>query len=213
MTTVKGSTESVVLGGMLTEPALACAGVIQQYGAPAFKHWREITATNAADALELTIAEVQSGDLSAMEAMLVSQAVALQAVFTTLAQRAAVQTVRENITATLGLALKAQAQSRATIQAIADIKFPRTTAFVKQTNIAHGAQQVNNGVEPPREPVLAREENSTMPNKLIAQEVAHGGTILDAGATRPAGRSHHELEPMAVINGAKKRGGKVCVRA
>lgn len=210
---MKGGTESVALGGMLTDPALACAQVVERYGAPGLKHWREINTTNAADALELTISEVQGGDLSYLEAMLVSQAVALQTMFVTLAQRAEAQTVRENISAILGLALKAQGQSRATIQALVELKHPRSTAFVKQTNIAHGAQQINNGVEPPREPVRAREEISTMPNKQLAQEVAHGGTILDAGAACSAGRSNQELEPVAVVNGAKKRGGQGSGRA
>lgn len=38
----------------------------------------------------------------------------------------------------LRLALKAQAQCRATLQTLAEIKNPRPVAFVKQANIAHG---------------------------------------------------------------------------
>lgn len=44
----------------------------------------------------------------------------------------------------LRLALKAQAQSRATVEALAEVKNPRSVAFVKQANIAHGHQQVDN---------------------------------------------------------------------
>ena len=40
--------------------------------------------------------------------------------------------------------MKAQAQSRATISALVDLKYPRQATFVKQANIAHGPQQVNN---------------------------------------------------------------------
>jgi hypothetical protein len=43
------------------------------------------------------------------------------------------------------LALKAQAQSRATIQALIELKYPKQTNFVKQANIANGHQQINNG--------------------------------------------------------------------
>lgn len=201
--------KSAVLGGMLTGPAFACGQVVECYGAPALKNWRAIDLSNVTDALEATIEDVRHGDLSELEAMLVAQAVALQTVFVTLARRAEAQTSRDNISTILGLALKAQSQSRATIQALTDLKLPRSTAFVKQANIAHGAQQVNNGVEPPR----AREEISAVPSKLLAVEVAHGGTILDAGATLAAGGGHRELEAVGVFDGTKKHQGEIRGRA
>jgi hypothetical protein len=43
------------------------------------------------------------------------------------------------------MALKAQAQSRATISALVDLKYPRTTVIAKQANVANGPQQVNVG--------------------------------------------------------------------
>lgn len=55
------------------------------------------------------------------------------------------QQYQRNLEAFLGLALKAQAQSRATILTLVDLKYPRQVAFVKQANIANGAQQMNNG--------------------------------------------------------------------
>ena len=67
---------------------------------------------------------VEGGDLSTLEAMLVSQATALQTIFTSLARRAQSQEYQKNLEAFLGLALKAQAQSRATISALVDLKYP-----------------------------------------------------------------------------------------
>ena len=87
---------------------------------------------------------VNDGDLSTLEAMLVSQATALQTVFTSLVCRAQVQTQQRHLEAFLGLAFKAQAQSRATISALVELKYPRQATFVKQANIAHGPQQVIN---------------------------------------------------------------------
>ena len=52
----------------------------------------------------------------------------------------------------LRLALKAQAQCRATVEALAEIKNPRPVAFVKQANIAQGPQQVNNRIESGADP-------------------------------------------------------------
>jgi hypothetical protein len=43
------------------------------------------------------------------------------------------------------LAFKAQSQSRAAIETLAEIKNPRQVTFFKQANIAGGNQQVNNG--------------------------------------------------------------------
>ena len=87
---------------------------------------------------------VNDGDLSTLEAMLVSQATALQTVFTSLVCRAQAQTQQRHLEAFLGLAFKAQAQSRATISALVELKYPRQATFVKQANIAHGPQQVIN---------------------------------------------------------------------
>ena len=75
---------------------------------------------------------------------MVSQATALQTVFTSLVCRAQVQTQQRHLEAFMGLAFKAQAQSRATISALVELKYPRQATFVKQANIAHGPQQVNN---------------------------------------------------------------------
>jgi hypothetical protein len=47
---------------------------------------------------------------------------------------------------------KPQAQCRATIEALAEIKNPRPVAFVKQANIAQGPQQVNNRIESGADP-------------------------------------------------------------
>jgi PDZ domain-containing secreted protein len=44
----------------------------------------------------------------------------------------------------MNMALKAQSQSRATIQALTELKYPKQATFVKQANIAGGNQQVNN---------------------------------------------------------------------
>lgn len=66
--------------------------------------------------------KVKDGDLSGLESMLVGQAMALQTIFTSLARRAASQELMPHYQAFLGLALKAQAQSRATIQAVIDLR-------------------------------------------------------------------------------------------
>ena len=146
--------------------------------------------------------QAQDGDLSHLEAMLVSQATGLQTIFTSLAKRAQVQTSQRNLEAFLGLAMKAQAQSRATIATLVDLKFPRQVAFVKQTNVSHGAQQINNHTDPGAGSRTA--ETESQQTKLL---VGHndGGTTMDTRATTTAGGCHPALQDMAPLHGADKR--------
>jgi hypothetical protein len=93
------------------------------------------------------------GDLKRAEAMLVVQAHTLDAIFNSLARRAALN-MGEYLNAAetyLRLALKAQSQCRATLETLALIKNPHPVAFVRQQNIGVN-QQVNNGSAPAAEP-------------------------------------------------------------
>ena len=106
------------------------------------------------DALDLTAlshhlserAQALQGDtpLKQVEGMLLSQAHALNAMFTSLAERATKQEYMKNLEAFTRLALKAQSQCRATLETLADIKQPRHVVIAQQANLAH-QQQVNNG--------------------------------------------------------------------
>ena len=90
------------------------------------------------------IGTIQDGDMQPIEAMLIGQAQALQTMFVSLGRQAASKTSLPQYTAFMNLALKAQSQSRATIQALVELKYPKQATFVKQANISNGHQQVNN---------------------------------------------------------------------
>ena len=128
---------------------------------------------------------VREGDMAGPEAMLVSQAMALNLVFTELARRSALN-MGEYIEASeryLRLALKAQAQRRATIETLAAIKNP-PVVIARQANISNGPQQINNG-QPPR-----AEKFETAPNELLESE---HGKRLDTGVAGASVRSHPAL--------------------
>jgi len=96
--------------------------------------------------LRQKIQQIQAGDLSDIEATLASQAITLNSIFNEMARRAAAN-MGQNLQLTesyLRMALKAQAQSRATMETLAEVKYPRSPTFVKQQNNAY-QQQVNNG--------------------------------------------------------------------
>ena len=106
----------------------------------------DIDLSELIDDLKTKVEKVQSGDMTAMEAMLVGQAHSLQTIFVSLARKASNQEYLKNYGMFMSLALKAQSQSRATIQALVELKYPKQTNFVKQANIANGHQQINNNV-------------------------------------------------------------------
>ena len=117
--------------------------------------------------LEESFKAVKAGDLSMLEETLLNQTFALNVAFTNLVARANRQENMLNLTALMNLAFKAQNQSRMTIDSLANLKNPSQTAFIKQTNIAHGHQQVNNSLE-----------NNPIPqNKLLKDSYA----TLDTG--------------------------------
>jgi hypothetical protein len=104
----------------------------------------DLAIADVADALRDKITEIQNGDMKSIEAMLISHAQALQTIFVSLGRKAAAQSQLGHYTAIMNLALKAQNQSRSTIQTFLELKFPKQATFVKQANIANGLQQINN---------------------------------------------------------------------
>ena len=123
---------------MALKPSVNGAVVVQAYQGNVIG--KDVDLSVLIDELRSTFTEVKGGDLHNLEAMLISQATALQTIFASLARRANLQEYQKNFESFLGLALKAQAQSRATITALVDLKFPKQATFVKQANIANGPQ-------------------------------------------------------------------------
>jgi len=154
---------------------------------------------------------VNDGDLSTLEAMLVSQATALQTIFTSLARRAQLQEHQKHLESFLGLALKAQAQSRATISALVDLKNPRQATFVKQANIANGPQQVNNGVGADGSAHVHghahAEKSAPEQNKLLEADHRQPGGRMDTRAAQAAERGNQAVETVEPVHRAKKPRG------
>ena len=152
---------------------------------------------------------VNRGDLAAAERMLSAQAVALNVVFSEMARVAQVNLFQapEFADRCLRLALKAQSQSRATVETLATIKNP-PVVFARQANINNGGQQqVNNGTAPLAEsvqPPAHAGKTAYRPNELI-ENMTHGRTQLDTRATAAAGRTNPSLEPVGAINRPAKR--------
>ena len=107
--------------------------------------------------MELGIQELWTGDMKHAEAMLYGQAHALQTLFTAFTLRANSQEHLKHSETYLRLALKAQSQCRTTLETLATIK-AGPVVIARQANIAHGPQQVNNGVAANNAQTSARAE-------------------------------------------------------
>lgn len=145
---------------------------------------------------DATARVTKDGDMREPEAMLYGQAVALQTIFTSLSRRAANNANGGFLGAAetyLRLALKAQAQCRVTIETLNEMKNPRPVAFVRQANIAHGPQQINNGA-PPR-----ASETETSPNELSG---ASHELLEDARASQGAIGAHPHLATLGAVHRA-----------
>jgi hypothetical protein len=141
--------------------------------------------------LEKNFKQVKEGDLSILEEMLISQSFALNMAFNSLAARASRQEDASTMQMLLNLSLKAQNQSRATMDTLINLKQPSPTTFVKQANIAQGHQQVNNGVFP--------EKNITPQNEQLGVNLER----MDIGTTTTPKRSHKEVETLGKVHGSK----------
>jgi len=180
-------------------PSVQGAGVAHEYLKQPFG---DLDMGALVECLSGGVEDVWSGDMKRAEAMLYGQANALQAIFTNLARRANAQEYLKNLETYLRLALKAQSQCRATLETLAAIK-AGPAIFARQANIAHGPQQVNNGVaaDNARSPARAGENDSARTGLLEVSD----GEWLDTGAAGAAGRGNPALATVGEIDGAAQR--------
>jgi len=204
LTSRPDETEAQTMARAALRPSVNAASVIQAYQGNLMGNDVDLQAM--VESLQATVKDVQGGELGRLEAMLVSQATALQTMFTSLARRASHQEQLKHYGVFMGLALKAQAQSRATISALVDLKYPRQATFIKQANVAHGPQQVNNGAGPDggfrtsaRAHTHAEETKPEHPELLEH----HHDERLDTGTTSATSRIDPNMETVGEVHRPK----------
>jgi hypothetical protein len=135
--------------------------------------------------------------------MLTAQSHTLDAIFNNLARRAINAEYMDNFDRYLKLALRAQSQCRATWETPSAMKNPPMVGYVRQANIAHGHQQVNNMVSAAAAASRAR-ENTDVQSKLLE---ASDDQRLDIGAEGAAGRADPAMAPLGEVNRTKNPRG------
>ena len=188
-----GEDDATGIARTVLRPAIRAAATLKEYG----KDYGDLDLAGLTHALSEQTKAATDGNLGRAEAMLIAQAHTLDAVFNTLARRAALN-IGEYLGACetyLKLALRAQSQCRATLEALAEMKHPRSVAFVGQANIAHGHQQVNNASS-------RADEVENEQSKVLEQT---DGERLDTGATDAAGGADTPLETVGAGDRAENR--------
>ena len=164
--------------------------------------------------LEIT-KRVQSGDMADMEALLVGQALSLQAMFTKYGGLINANTNNlKACQAVFNMAMKAQAQSRATVQALVELKYPKSVVITKQANITNGNQQVNNGVDvnyqsSTRTHARAHAQANTIEQNELLRSIDNEptGERMDTRKTGTHGATDKELATVATQHRRKNSRG------
>ena len=178
-------------------PTVQAAMTLMEYN----KNVGEMSINTLVADLEKQCELASKAHLVRAEALLMTQAHTLDALFNNLARRAALN-MGEYMNATetyLRLALKAQGQCRATLETLAVIKNPQPVAFVQQANIAHGPQLVNNGPAQPGEPSRAAKTENQQ-NKLLEAENGERVELKTAGT---ASEIDSSLEAVGAVHRSK----------
>ena len=192
----ENDTETAAIAAALTNPAVNSAGTIQRLDA-------QLNVNALVSELTSQIAAVNGGNMQRPEAMLFAQAETLEGLFHFLVRQALGQDRLPQYETHMRLALKAQSQSRATLEALAEIKNPRSVAFVKQANIATN-QQVNNGDNITLSAGARTRENEKPQNKLLTETSYE---TLDARRTRTTSDVNSPMEAVGAVNGTADEAG------
>ena len=179
-------------------PTVQAAVTLKEYD----KNFGDLKLNHLISALVEQTEASNEGDMKRAEAMLTTQAHTLDAIFNNLASRAIRAEYLSNLDTYLKLALRAQSQCRATWEALSAIKNPPVIGYVRQANIAHGPQQVNNGTldDMPR----SREYQNSQ-NKLMEQK---DGERLDIGTKGAAGKADPAMATLGEVDRAEDESRK-----
>ena len=189
---------AIFLAEVATHPSFNAAAVIAEFGGASGELELKALTLRLSDSVDA----VWANDMRGPEAMLYSEAHALQAIFVDLSRRATKQSHMGNYESFMRMALKAQSQCRATLETLANIKNP-PVVFARQANIAQGPQQVNNAMMPAGEP---RARGKSKPSKTNYQG-ARNELLPDARTPGAAIGSDPAMAPLGTLNGAEVRRG------
>jgi len=190
-----GKSRERLIADVVAEGIASNAWTVNRFAKPEFG---DVSLTDMVHSLRDSGNAINRNDMATAERMLYAQTVALNAMFGEMARVASCNVFKSPEWADryMRLALRAQSQSRMTVETLAAIKNP-SVVFARQANFANGHQQVNNG-----EAAVPRAgETESAPSKLLEAEDVER---LDTGAKGSAGRTHQEVEAVGKVYRSNK---------
>ncbi|WP_018649519.1 MULTISPECIES: hypothetical protein [unclassified Thioalkalivibrio] len=189
------SNEGGDMAKMLLTPGVASARAIRALEGRRLP--ASIDIVDLKEALERQVAAMRDRGSDQQEAMLLDQAVTLQQMFVRLIERAEQQTLADHHSKLLQLALRAQNQSRTTLQALAELRTPRSHVFARQANVAQN-QQINH-MESPATP--DSDKTQMTQNELLEEHSSE--QRLDTRTTSSTGTGDPAMETVGAFQRPK----------
>jgi hypothetical protein len=207
----EGEAEELALARTVLRPTVQGAVTVREYS-----KWFPGEACDLGElvnALSEQTSLVTDGKLERGEAMLAVQAHTLDAIYNNLARRAQNAEYLSQFDTYLKFALRAQAQCRATWEAISEIQNPPIAGYVNQANIAQN-QLVNNDAgnfETSTRTRAQARKNQKAQSKLLEHVDHEPDKWLDRGTSTTAERADSAVEAVEESTGPRTRQGKAKV--
>lgn len=171
------SDEQAVARTMISPPLQSAATINEYVNSPVDLDLQAIITC-----LDKQVDQVKNGNIDSIEQMLLVQACTLDVIANSLFRRSKNQEYLTQLEAYMKLGLRSQSQSRANLEALISMKKPRAE-LIKQTNIAHGHQQVNNFPEkenPPNE-LLEKTDGERLDTRTPSEAVRVDSELATVG--------------------------------
>ena len=129
-------------------------------------HGKNLDSVTVMQNLMESAKKIENGDITEIEDMLMTQSKALDYMFYETLNKLVNLDMLHQLQVFTDIALRVQNQSRKTLVALAELKHPKRTTFIKQQNNAVN-QQINNGYEPT---ITNSEKNKIVANELLEEK-------------------------------------------
>ena len=190
-----GKDQAGAIARTVVRPTVQAAFTLRECGGL----YRNVELSGLLKALTEQTHASSAGDLKRAEAMLTAQAHTLDGIFNHLARCAVNAEYLDTLDRYLKLALRAQSQCRAAWETLATIKNPPYVGYVRQANIAHGPQQVNNASAASEGAPRGR-KNPSLQNKLLEES---DGERLDLGPACTSVQANPAMATLGEIDGTE----------
>ncbi len=193
----EGETKGKALAKAVLDPVFKAAHTALE---STYNYGTDLDINEIANTLRDSANKLKTNNLEDAETLLITQAHILDTLFHKITRMALKHDTLKLFQGMFTVALKAQSQSRMTLETLAEIKNPRP--YIQNNKAEY--QQVNNNGQARSQPHAQAGKNSKSTNGLL-EDKRHETEWLDTGAPETAGGNDKELEAVETKHRAKDR--------